>query len=223
MRVTVFSPDDLPMVKEGPGGRRRFLDDVFVAMALKYDACAPRARSNREAAQHVAEAGRRAPQTTRPRLTLDVWDSKLADVGDRFGHARAVLVARLSPLVVEAYEQLADRPTSIELRYEPAVASTRPRCRVRRQRVRTMCAAACRPSARIVTTSSCSSTACRREPTRRRASSARLALALRLAAHRLVTDKAGRAPVLVLDDVLSELDPRRCEHCCVICRPGRSS
>ena len=38
-----------------------------------------------------------------------------------------------------------------------------------------------------------------------------LALALRLAAHRLVTDKAGSAPVLVLDDVLSELDPTRCE------------
>ena len=38
MRVTVFSPDDLALVKEGPGERRRFLDDVLVALALKYDA-----------------------------------------------------------------------------------------------------------------------------------------------------------------------------------------
>ena len=38
-----------------------------------------------------------------------------------------------------------------------------------------------------------------------------LALALRLGAHRLVTDKVGSAPVLVLDDVLSELDPQRCQ------------
>ncbi len=38
MRVTVFSPDDLAVVKEGPGGRRRFIDDVLVALALKYDA-----------------------------------------------------------------------------------------------------------------------------------------------------------------------------------------
>jgi DNA replication and repair protein RecF len=36
-----------------------------------------------------------------------------------------------------------------------------------------------------------------------------LALALRLAAHRLVAERAGSTPVLVLDDVLSELDPRR--------------
>ena len=36
-----------------------------------------------------------------------------------------------------------------------------------------------------------------------------LALALRLAVHRLVTETAGEAPLLVLDDVLSELDNDR--------------
>jgi DNA replication and repair protein RecF len=34
-------------------------------------------------------------------------------------------------------------------------------------------------------------------------------LALRLAGHRLVTERTGSAPVLVLDDVLSELDDHR--------------
>ena len=38
MRVTVFSPDDLFLVKGGPNERRRFLDDTLVALALKYDA-----------------------------------------------------------------------------------------------------------------------------------------------------------------------------------------
>ena len=36
-----------------------------------------------------------------------------------------------------------------------------------------------------------------------------LALSLRLAAHRLVADRTGSTPVLVLDDVLSELDAGR--------------
>ena len=36
-----------------------------------------------------------------------------------------------------------------------------------------------------------------------------LALALRLAGHRLVTESVGTAPVLLLDDVFSELDPER--------------
>ena len=36
-----------------------------------------------------------------------------------------------------------------------------------------------------------------------------MALALRLGAHRMVAAQVGSPPVLVLDDVLSELDPRR--------------
>ena len=36
-----------------------------------------------------------------------------------------------------------------------------------------------------------------------------VALALRLAAHRAITESTGAAPVLLLDDVYSELDPGR--------------
>ena len=38
MRVTVFAPDDLALVKEGPQERRRYMDDVLVSLAIKYDA-----------------------------------------------------------------------------------------------------------------------------------------------------------------------------------------
>ncbi|HUF85004.1 MAG TPA: DNA replication and repair protein RecF, partial [Acidimicrobiia bacterium] len=38
-----------------------------------------------------------------------------------------------------------------------------------------------------------------------------LALALRLAGHQVCTDLVGQAPVLLLDDVFSELDPGRAE------------
>jgi DNA replication and repair protein RecF len=209
MRVTVFSPDDLAVIKEGPGGRRRFLDDVLVALALKYDAL--RLELDRIVKQRnmlLKQVGGRLSDETA--LTLDVWDSKMAEVGDQFGHARAVLVARLSPLVGEAYEQLADRPTSIELRYEPAW---------RQRGLGTALAEARTDDVRR----GVSSVGPHRDdlelfisgmPARTHASQGEqrtLALALRLGAHRLVTDKAGSAPVLVLDDVLSELDPGRCE------------
>ena len=209
MRVTVFSPDDLAVVKEGPAGRRRFLDDVLVALALKYDAA--RLELDRIVKQRnmlLKQLGGRLDDEAA--LTLDVWDSKMAEVGDQFGHARAVLVARLTPLVSEAYEQLADRMTSIELRYEPA------------WRQRGLGAALAEARADDVRRG-VSSVGPHRDdvelfingmPARTHASQGEqrtLALALRLGAHRLVTDKAGSAPVLVLDDVLSELDPGRCE------------
>ena len=108
VRVTVFSPDDLMLVKGGPGERRRFLDDTLVALAVKYDAL--RLELDRIVRQRntlLQQAGGRLDDAAA--VTLDVWDARLADVGDRFGHARATLVDRLPPMVGEAYEQLAGR------------------------------------------------------------------------------------------------------------------
>ena len=104
------------------------------------------------------------------------------------------------------------------------VASAGSRWRRSPRHVPTMCAAASAPSARTATTSTCSSAACRRALMRRRGSSERFALALRLAAHRMVAEKAGSSPVLVLDDVLSELDPRRSAALLTApaTRPGRA-
>ncbi len=209
MRVTVFSPDDLAIVKEGPAGRRRFLDDVLVALALKYDAL--RLELDRVVKQRntlLKQVGGRLDDEAA--MTLDVWDSKMADVGGQFGHARAVLVARLSPLVQEAYEQLADRSTSIELRYEPpwrqrGLAGALAEARLDDVRRGASSVGPHRDDLELFINGM---------PARTHASQGEqrtLALALRLGAHRLVTDKAGSAPVLVLDDVLSELDPGRCE------------
>ena len=74
---------------------------------------------------------------------------------------------------------------------------------------RTTCAAASASSARIATSSIC---AIGGLPARTHASQGEqrsLALALRLAAHQVVTVEAGTAPVLLLDDVFSELDGER--------------
>ncbi len=207
MRVTVFSPDDLELVKGAPSDRRRFLDDALVSLALKYDALRlelDRILKQRNTLLKQAHGTLDADST----ITLDVWDAKFAEVGDRFGHARATLVARLSPLVSLAYEQLADRPSVVELRYEPewrarglapALAEAR-RDDVRRG-VSTV--GPHRDEMELFIAGM---------PARTHASQGEqrtLALALRLGAHRLVTEKVESPPLLVLDDVLSELDPKR--------------
>ncbi len=48
-----------------------------------------------------------------------------------------------------------------------------------------------------------------------------LALALQLAAHQLATERLGTAPVLLLDDVFSELDPQRRAPCSPDYPPAR--
>jgi DNA replication and repair protein RecF len=207
VRVTVFSPDDLVLVKGGPADRRRFLDDTLVALAVKYDAV--RLEIDRIVRQRntlLKQSGGRL--TDEIEVTLDVWDAKFAAIADQFGHARATLVARLSPMVQEAYEQLAGAPTAIELRYEPAWRGVG-------------LAAALAEARDVDLRRGVSTVGPHRDelelaigglPSRTHASQGEqrtLALALRLAAHRLITERVGTAPALVLDDVLSELDDHR--------------
>ena len=208
MRVTVFSPDDLQLVKGGPSDRRRFLDDTLVSTALKFDA--QRLELDRIVKQRntlLKQANGRLDANAE--ATLDVWDAKLAEAGDQFGRARAELATQLRPTVAEAYEQLADRPSAIELRYEPAwrseglaVALAAARTHDVRRGVSTV--GPHRDDVDLFIGGL---------PARTHASQGEqrtLALALRLAAHRLVAQVADGSPVLVLDDVLSELDPMRC-------------
>lgn len=108
VRTTVFSPDDLELVKGGPHLRREFLDDSLVALANKYDAL--RLEVDRIVRQRNAvlkQSGGRINNAVTS--MLDLWDEKFSDSGTQLGNARSELVAKLTPFIVHAYEELAQR------------------------------------------------------------------------------------------------------------------
>ncbi len=210
LRVSVFSPDDLALVKAGPGERRRYLDDALVAMAVKYDALRrdlERILKQRNTLLKQA-GGRLTPEIA---VTLDVWDAKLAEVGDELGTARADLVASLSCGLRTSYDALAPTPTPVGLTYDPewrrggGLASALVAGRsddIRRQ------ISVIGPHRDDLVLS------INGLPARTHASQGEqrtMALAMRLAVHRLVAERVGSAPILVLDDVLSELDAGRAQ------------
>jgi DNA replication and repair protein RecF len=219
MRVSVFAPDDLIIVKGGPSERRRFLDDALVALKASYDAM--RLELERIVRQRNSLLKQAAGHLTEEiGFTLDVWDARLAEVGEQLGYARATLVARCQPMVSEAYEQLAGRAVPVELVYEPhwrrtglATALSEARTLDVRRRVSTV--GPHRDEVEIGLGGL---------PARTHASQGEqrtLALAMRLAAHRLVAERTGSTPVLVLDDVLSELDPHRAAALLTNLPPGQ--
>ena len=209
VRVTVFSPDDLALVKEGPALRRRFLDETAVGLH-------PRADADRRDLERILKHKSTLLKQVGGRLsedaafTLDVWDVKLAEVGERIGRTRAEVVAALGPQVARAYVDLADGASAaeVEVRYDPPGG---PPGWPRRSPPRrpTRCGARCAWSGPHRDDLELRLNGL---PARTHASQGEqrtLALALRLAAHRLVAERVDDPPVLVLDDVFSELDPAR--------------
>ncbi len=212
LRTSVFSPDDLALIKDGPSERRRFLDDSLVALATKHDATrrdVERIVKQRNALlKQIGYRPNASKLSEELEVTLSVWDEKLANAGGQLGDARAQLVAQLQPMVNAAYEQLAGTPTPTDVVYEPewrriGLAHALREGRDEDLRRSTTCIGPHRDDLELSINGL---------PARTQASQGEqrtLALALRLATHRLITDVVGAPPVLVLDDVLSELDPDR--------------
>ena len=220
LRVSVFSPDDLELVKGGPAERRHYLDDALVARRPAFDSL----RSDLEKILKQRNAllkqagGRLTPDVE---STLSVWDAKLIETGEALAQARDDLVTELAPALNLAYEQVAGRSVPVTTTYDAPW---------REQGL----AAALEAARRDELRRGVSLVGPHRDdlvlhldglPSRTHASQGEqrsLALALRLAAHRVVTDATGSSPILLLDDVFSELDPDRSAALLAHLPPGQT-
>ncbi len=208
LRVSVFSPDDLALVKGSPGLRRDYLDDLGVALHPRNDAVrGDWEKALRQRNALLKQVGGRLDDSAR--TTLEVWDSKAHEAGTRLMEMRAGLVDRLEPRVQDAYRQLSGSEQRVELTYQRSCpgdlleAFERERDNDLRRRVTTV--GPHRDELAIALEGMPSRTHCSQGEQRS------LALSLRLAGHLEVAEEVGTPPVLLLDDVFSELDPNRCE------------
>ena len=219
LRVSVFAPDDLVLVKGGPGERRRFLDDVLVSLHPKHDALQRDVdRVLKQRNSLLRQAGGRL--TAEVASTLDVWDAKLASAGTALVEAREELVGRLEPEVGKAYDQVAHTAADVTMTYQRSwagpLADAVAAGRTDDLRRGVSLVGPHRDEVLL---------AIGGLPGRTHASQGEqrsLALALRLAAHRIVGEAVGASPVLLLDDVFSELDPDRSEALLTHLPPGQA-
>ena len=206
LNVSVFSPDDLVLVKGGPGERRTYLDEIAALLHPRNDALLTEfERILRQRNALLKQCGGRLDPSAA--LTLDVWDDKLASVGERVSALRNHLVERLSPVVAQAYADIADRPAVIALRVRPSWSGSLSDALAagRHDDVR-------RGVSLLGPHRDDVEATIEGRPSRTHASQGEqrtLSLSFRLAGHRLVAEELGRPPLLLLDDVFSELDPIR--------------
>ncbi len=207
LRVTLFSPVDLELLKEGPSGRRDYLDDTAVLMrplvadVLNNYTSALKQR-NAFLAQCQGFLGRDGVEQ------LELWDQQLVQYGEELIKARLQILDEITPLVQQSYRDIAGADVPVVLEYQStlgdasfssALVAARNAC-VRRGLTTV---GPHRDELAVVLNGTLARTHASQGQQRS------LALALRLSVHRLATERFGTPPVLVLDDVFSELDPAR--------------
>jgi DNA replication and repair protein RecF len=128
LRLVLFAPEDLAIVRGDPSERRRFLDDLVVARSPRmagvradYD----RVLKQRSALLKSAGAARRSGGNSDLR-TLDVWDGHLAAHGAQLLAARLAALAALRPHAVAAYAQVAPSSVELTMRYNTSLAAALP-------------------------------------------------------------------------------------------------
>ena len=125
LRAVVFAPEDLALVREEPGVRRRFMDDL--AVTLRPSLAGVRAEHDKILAQRAsllksARAARRSGGVPASMLSsLEVWDAQLAAAAARLVAARVDVVARLRPWVMSSYERVSQGQSSARLVYRSSL------------------------------------------------------------------------------------------------------
>ena len=220
--AVAFSPDDLVIIKGGPEERRRLLDQG--AARVRSLAAVERQEFERVLRQRTGLL-KAAPNSSRALSTLDVWDESFARAGAVVVRNRLAVLDRLRPEVQQRYRAVSGQPAEVGLDYQAGWVSAGDGVvpsgeeAIRSTLLSALARARPRDLERGVST-----VGPHRDDLELRLEGAdarvyasqgeqrSLALSLRMAERDLVADARGEDPILLLDDIFSELDDARREH-----------
>ena len=214
INAVLFTPSDLQLVRGAPGLRRRFLDielsqiaPAYLRHLQRYD-LALRQR-NALLKQHQRRPGLAAE--------LVPWDAQLAEHGSEIIAARARMLARLSDIAARTYADIAGADEPFALRYEPSPACEGDAAPHIRERI----AAALKSAQADDVRRGATSVGPHRDDFTfliagrdardfgSQGQQRSCVLAMKLAELSLMREATGESPILLLDDLMSELDESR--------------
>lgn len=205
MNVVFFSPEDLAIIKNGPAERRKFVDMELCQLDLMY-------------LNHLNQYNKIVNQRNtllkdlyfNPSLrdTLDVWDMQLVSFGTGIIERRITFVKQLNDIIRDIHRSLSGGKEELEIVYEPDVdvSGFEEKMRLSREKDVKLKQTTTGPHrddfgfyANGIDIRKFGSQGQQRTA----------ALSLKLSEIELVKRMTGDTPILLLDDVLSELDSNR--------------
>ena len=214
VRMVVFMPDDLELVKRGPSRRRDLLDAISVQIwPTAYADQREYERALRQRNMLLKQMGYR----TDP-VSLEVWDERVSLAGGRVMVRRKAAISAVEALAGKYYRSFTECDTTVRIDYRSgwgaegeeglegwvsalreALLASRSSDLERRQTT----VGPHRDDVVLLLDDRDSRVQASQGEQRA------LTLALRLSVHRAVLESTGEPPLLLLDDVFSELDPDR--------------
>lgn len=206
--MVFFSPEDLGIVKNAPGERRRFLnmelcqlDKTYLYSYSFYKKVLQQRNSILKQAYYRKDL----------LDTLDVWDEKLLEHGTQIILKRGEFIDELKETAMTMHYHLSGGREELEIIYQPSVSASEfaQKLAISRERDFAQCQTGIGPHKDDILLK-IGGQELRRFGSQGQQRTA--ALSLKLSEIALVKSKIGENPILLLDDVLSELDRGRQAH-----------
>ena len=209
IKTTIFGPEDLSLIKGSPSERRNYLDELLLDLHTKnqllktnFEKCLKQRNTLLKQAK-----GR---LTTEIETTLNVWDEKFSESGQLLAFERINLLEKLKPEIEKILRKFTNNQDTVSFEYEQLwekenlfeTLQTERGTDIRRG---TTTIGPHRDEIGIKINNLLSKNHSSQGEQRS------LALGLRLAGHEIVKKTTGREPIVLLDDVFSELDETRCQ------------
>ena len=218
LNTVLFCPEDLYLIREGAAERRRFLNDCICQLRPRY---AEALREYRRLYEHKTRILRDWEE--RPALldTLDEFNLRMAQTGALIIHYRAHFVKRLREVTPPIHRDFSGGREGLDLRYETVSTVTDPLAPARTILDQLLSHQESHRKAELEARQCLSgphkddlAVELDGRSARQFASQGQTrtaALSLKLASREIFFRETGEWPVLLLDDVLSELDQKRQE------------
>ncbi len=120
INTVMFSPDHMKIIKEGPGERRRFIDSILSQVKPKYYHNLIKYLKILEQRNILLSDEKKKKDLEK---TLDVWDEQLIDYGSRIIKDRYIFINNIGKIACEINNQLSGGKEKLIVEYKPSVST----------------------------------------------------------------------------------------------------
>ncbi|MBQ9519691.1 MAG: DNA replication/repair protein RecF [Firmicutes bacterium] len=205
LNVVIFCPENLQLIKSGPGERRRFMDMEMCQIDKVYY------YNLKQYYKVLKQRNNLLKKIKKPDDTLDIWDLQLAEYGSNLMEQRADFIEKISGIASGIHKKITADKEELKIEYNPNVSKKDFYKKLSQNREKDILYGNTSVgvhkddiifyingvNARDYGSQGQQRTAC---------------LSTKMAEIELIKQEKNHYPVLLLDDVLSELDKKRQEY-----------